>query len=105
MTYAADAIQATVNAQSDRLFAPYTANRPKTWACDQRTKDIWCIGTWINEELIRLNVDDRIRIVANGQFHRYSRSDHDLWVLAAECMNDVIEGRIDPNRRSRQRWG
>ncbi len=103
--YTSQKIKEAVHCHEDRLFANYAAGRSPTWSCDQRTKDVWCIGLWIDEELTRLNVDDTVRRMQTAEFNRYSRSDQDLWVLAAETLNAAVEGRVDVNRRPHRRWG
>lgn len=105
MTYTHQSVKEAVESQREALFASYAVGRSPTWSCDQRTKDLWCIGRWVNEELSRLNVDDRVRRVQIAEFHRYSRSDQDLWELAASIMNAAVEGTVDPNRRTHRRWG
>lgn len=103
--YDADKIREKVTSDCERLFASHSSNRPEGWVCDQRTKDVVCLGYWLNEELTMVGIDDVARIVQLGTFNRYSRSDHDIWLLAAQIMNDVVEGNVDRSRKTHRRWG
>jgi hypothetical protein len=103
--YTAESIRAAVDADRERLFAAYSANRPPNWNCDQRTKDLVAIGNWIDGEHRRLGIDDLGRTTQDGRFNRESRSRDDLWTLAAEIMNDTLIDKIDRFRRPHRRWG
>ncbi len=103
--YTAQKIKDAVVVHEARLFANYAVGRSPTWSCDQRTKDVWCIGLWLDEELTKLNVGDTVRRAQTAEFNRYSRSDQDLWGLASEILNAAVEGRVDVNRRPHRRWG
>lgn len=104
-TYTSEKIKEAVKTHEERLFAKYAEGRSPTWSCDQRTKDVWCIGLWLDEELTRLNVGDHVRRLQTAEFNRYSRSDQDLWLLASEILNAAVEGRVDVNRTPHRRWG
>lgn len=103
--YTAKGIKAMVESERGRLFASYAEGRPPNWVCDQQTKDIVCLSVWLREELTRLGIDELGRKIQEGEFNRYSRSDPDLFVLAAEVMNNALANRIDRNRRPHRRWG
>ncbi len=103
--YSAASVMLAVRTNQDRLFAPYAAGRPPRWTCDQRTKDVWCIGCWLSEELSHLNVGDDVRKVQVAEFNRYSRSDENLWDRAASIMNVAAAGEVDVNRKTHRRWG
>lgn len=64
-----------------------------------------CLGHWLDEELTRIQIDDTIRRLALWMYNRYSRSDEDLFELAAQVMNDAMGGKIDPTRKPHRRWG
>ena len=40
-----------------------------------------------------------------GEYNRCSRSEEDLFALAARIMDDVVNDRIDRNRKAHRRWG
>lgn len=103
--YSAANIKAIVEPRIDKLFEKWAVGRPDNWICDIRTKYIVCIGYWLNEEMIKLKFDDLGRITQLGQFNRYSRSDEDSWELAAKIMNDVLDNKIERNRKTHRRWG
>jgi hypothetical protein len=98
-------IQAIVTADEERLFAPWLVGRPEGYRADTATKTMVCLGYWLREELTKLGLSDDDRRIQESAFHRWSRSREDLFVLAAEIINDAIEGKIDRNRRPLRRWG
>jgi hypothetical protein len=79
--------------------------RAPNWACDPRTKDLVCIGYWLVEELVRLGVNDDDRRTQQNFYNRWSRSDGDLFDLAARTLNTVLEGKVEQNRIPHRRWG
>lgn len=103
--YTAANVREAMDPQRERLFAPYAVGRPATWTTDQRTKDLWCLGRWLDEEMTRTGVDDLGRRVQLATFNRYSRSDEDLFELAAQIMNDTLSNNFDRNRKTHRRWG
>lgn len=103
--YAADGIREKVSADFERLFSSYAVGRSPTWACDQRTKDTVTISVWMREELTRIGVDDLGRRTQENAFNRHSRSDTDVYELAAQLMNDALDDNIDRFRRPHRRWG
>jgi len=105
MCYTAESVKATIEAGRTRLFAGWSVNRPINWACDSRTQDMVCLGVWLDEEMRRLGLDDLGRTTQGSQFNRRSRSEEDLWTLAAQIMNDTVAGKIDRDRVPLRRWG
>ncbi len=103
--YTADSIRAQVSADFTRLFSSYAVGRSPTWVCDQQTKDIVTISVWMREELTRIGLDDLGRRTQENAFNRFSRSDKDLFELAAQLMNDALDNNIDRFRRPHRRWG
>lgn len=103
--YTAYEVKVAVDSDRSRLFGSYEVGRPTGWACDQRTKDLVCLSLWLREEMTRIGLDDLGRIVLEGEFNRYSRSDQDLFELAAGIMNKAMTGQIDRDRRTHRRWG
>lgn len=103
--YTAESIRKEIDANREKLFASYAVGRGPNWVVDQQTKDIICLSVWIREELMHLGIDELGRKIQEGEFNRYSRSDPDLFVLAAEVMNNAVNGNIDRNRKTHRRWG
>ena len=50
-------------------------------------------------------IDDADRKIQQQMFNRWCRSRTDLFELAAEIMNDVIDGKIARERIPHHRWG
>ena len=97
-------ITAIVEAELDRLFAPWLVGRPPNYAVDGATKRLVSLGLWLDEELRRLNVNDVDRKTQLGKYHRLSRT-YDIWQVAAECLNDVLDGTVEQGRVPHRRWG
>lgn len=111
--YTAESVRAAIEPHRERLFAPYAVGRQEGWACDLRTKDLVCLGNWLQEELVRLGCNDDDRRTQWQFYHRWSRSDWDLFELTAETLNAVLDGKVEQGREShpargdgrRHRWG
>lgn len=103
--YTAGQVRAAVHADRERLFAPYAVGRPERWVPDQRTKDLICVGNWLSEELRRLKVSEDDRRTQERYYNRWSRSVEDLFGLAAETLNAVLDGQIEQGRIPHRRWG
>ncbi len=104
-SYIPERIQLAVESDRDRLFASWSVGRPEGWSCDPRTKDLICIGNWLTEELTRLCANEDDRRTQQAYYNRWSRSREDLWVLAAETLNMVLDGLVEQNRKPHRRWG
>jgi hypothetical protein len=98
-------VRCLVDIHRDRLFAAYAEGKPKSWCCDQRTKDAVCIANWIDGELRRLGIDDLGRRTQTAQFNRRHRTEEDMWTVAAEIMNEALNDNIDRFRKPHRRWG
>lgn len=105
MKYTASSVKESVDANREHLMGAWALGRPENWSCNQQMKDLICIGNWLDEEMRRLWLDDLGRIMQTQQFNRRSRSEHDLWELAAFIMNEVIDNKIDRQRKPLRRWG
>jgi len=103
--YTAEEIRREVQREQERLFAPWTEGRPAGWKTDARTKDLVCIGNWLAEEMQRLGCNDDDRRTQQQFYNRWSRSDEDLWDLAARTLNIVLDGKVEQNRIPHRRWG
>jgi len=105
LSYTGPRIRELVESDRERLFASYAVGRPPNWTCDARTRDTVCLSVWLREELTRIGLDDLGRRTLEGEFNRYSRSDNDLFDLAADIMNKAVANDIDRDRRPHRRWG
>jgi hypothetical protein len=103
--YTAESVREAMEPERARLFALYAAGRGPNWSCDLRTKDMVCLGNWLQEELVRLGCNDDDRRTQWWFYNRWSRSDWDLFELVAQTMNDVLDGKVEQNRDMRRRWG
>lgn len=101
--YVAKKIRADVEADVERLFAPWAVGRPEGWTPGPETKLLIALGYWMNEELAKFYDDDsrRAQIAA---YNRFSRT-YDIWETAASLMNDALDGNVEKNRRGHRRWG
>jgi len=90
MLYDTETLRAALLPDRERFEAALAVGQTPNWSCDQRTKDIWCLGHWLNEKLSDLPGDDRRN--ALGYFNRKVRAEPDPFALAALIMNKVREG-------------
>lgn len=105
VNYLATEIRRLVELDRERLFASYAVGRHPNWTYDVRTRDTVCLSLWLREELTRIGIDDLGRKTLEGEFNRYSRSDDDLFELAAGIMNKALADDIDRDRKTHRRWG
>ena len=103
--FTAEKVRAAVDSDRERLFAPYIMGRSANWACDPRTKDLVCIGYWLQEQLALICANDDDRRTQQWFYNRWSRSDDDLFELAARTLNTVLDGNVEQNRVPHRRWG
>jgi hypothetical protein len=102
--YAAADIKAAVEADIDRLFAPWMVGRAATYTADPATKNLISLGYWLDEELRRIGVNDADRRTQCWKYNRLSRT-YDIWETAAEVLNEALDGNVEQNRRGHRRWG
>lgn len=102
--YVAASIEATVVADVDRLFGPWLVGRPARYVASPATKSLVALGYWLDAELVRLGCNEPDRKTQLGKYNRMSRS-YDVWQVAAECLNDVLDGIVEQNRAPHRRWG
>ena len=103
--YSSQGIRDAVDRDRERLFADWRVGRPEGWTTDGRTSDLVCLAKWLRLEMEAMGLDDAGRRVQEAQFNRRSRSEDDLFQVAADVINDAAEGRIDRDRRPHRRWG
>lgn len=104
MTYNADDIRQHILANQDELFTPYASGRPPNWSCDQATKDLVCVGNWLNGELRALHAETDDRRAMLWSYNRRSRASFDVFQLAADIMNEFLAGNVD-RKPAHRRWG
>lgn len=97
-------VKAQVTERATELFEPYARNRPVNWIVDSRTRELVCLGNWLQEHLSLTGVSDDNRRVTLWSFNRRSRSMPDLFQLTADVVNEVAAGTID-NKPAHRRWG
>jgi hypothetical protein len=101
--YTAEQVKGWVEEDLARLFAPWLVGRAETYVPDPATKQLVALGYWLREELSLVcnETDTRTQL---SKFNRLSRT-YDVWETAAECMNDVLDGKVEQGRRPHRRWG
>ncbi len=101
--YTAEQIRLAVEQDIERLFAPWMVGRQEGYTVDKATKNTIATGYWLNEQLalICTDVDRRTQ---GWKFNRLSRT-YDVFEVAAEVMNEALEGNVEQNRRPHRRWG
>lgn len=102
--YAESRVRELVSASQEELFARYAVGRPPNWSCDSRTRELVCVGNWLDDELKAQGVSDDDRRATLWSFNRRSRAAFELFQLAADIMNEVLAGTVD-NKPAHRRWG
>lgn len=97
-------VKDAVEADLERLTSSWTAGRPETWSPCPDTLRLIGAGKWLEEQLRTLCQSDDDRRTQLWKFNRLSRT-YDVWDTAAECLNDVLDGHVEQNRRGHRRWG
>lgn len=102
MNHTADSVRLDVEPHRARLLESLYLNQPANYSPDQRTKDLWVLGGWI-DQCCHLNPDisNDMRLRAGSFFNRKARAAEDLFVLAAVSLNLAIAGTVEavPMRR------
>ena len=102
--YTAAGVQAAVEADVDRLFAPWRLGRSETWVPSPDMKLLVALGYWLREELTKLAANEADIRTQLWKYNRLSRT-YDIWETAAECLNDVLDNTVEQNRIGHRRWG
>ena len=97
--YTADWIRTSLAAKYDTYYAKLCVGQMPTWSCDQRTKDLFCLGQWLMDELFLLKCTSVDRRDTQDFFNRKARAENDLFELAALAMNNLLEGKVERFRR------
>jgi hypothetical protein len=82
----------------DRYMAKLLVGQSPNWTCDQRTKDIFCLTQWLDEELSMRLCPSEDRIQQLWFFNRRCRAETDLYDAAAVTINNYLDGNIDKYR-------
>jgi hypothetical protein len=82
-----DALRVRTELEPDRMRFEESLREGQmpTWSCDQRTKDIWCLGKWIGEKFSALSDEQRIQY--QWYFNRTVRAEDDPFEVIAKIMN------------------
>lgn len=102
--HTSESVKSAVIQDIDRLFAPWLVGRSERYVADSATKITVSIGYWLDEELRKISVTDEDRRTQCWKFNRLSRT-YDVWEIAAECINQAIDGQVERNRKPHRRWG
>lgn len=104
MRYDVDLVKHAVETDLERLFAFWAEGRPAGWVPSPDMKTLVALGNWLREELVKLGANDADVRTQLWKYNRLSRT-YDVWETAAECLNDVLDGKVEQNRRGHRRWG
>jgi hypothetical protein len=106
----ANEIREAVEADRERLESGLRAGQPPTWQCDQRTRDVWCLGRLIDERFAGLDPERRREL--GWAFSRMVRSAEDPFEVAARVVrtgdagSDVGDITKDHwTAKNHRRWG
>ena len=102
--YTSKDIKYIIELNIERLIRPWLVGRTENYVIDATTKNLVALGYWLNEELIRIGCNDVDRKTQTWKFNRLSRT-YDMWDVATECLNDVLNNTIEQNRYPHRRWG
>lgn len=74
-------IRTSVDLVREELEKLLRAGQPSHWICDQRTRDMWCIGYWLAARYETLEPDRKRELLA--LFNRITRPTEDLFAVAS----------------------
>lgn len=86
--YNSEMIRADLEPARARYEAQLREGQTPHWIPDQRTKDLWCLGKWIDAKLS----GDTRRIEMLHYFNRIVRAEQDPFAVAAVVMNTHLNG-------------
>ena len=102
--YTAEWVRLAVEQDMTRLMEPWMVGRSPNYTCDLATKHTIATGYLLERELVKLGVNDADRRTQCWKFNRLSRT-YDIFETAAECLNDVLDGTVEQDRKPHRRWG
>lgn len=88
--YDASRVKTELEPDRERFEVKLRMGQMPTWSCDQRTRDIWCIGKWLGERFSVL--PDEQRIQYQWYFNRTVRAEEEPFEVAAKVMNKHLMG-------------
>ena len=88
--YDAARVKTELDPHRERFEALLRVGQMPTWSCDQRTKDLWCLGKWLSEQFAVL--PDEQRIQYQWYFNRKVRAEDQPFEVAAMVMNKHLMG-------------
>lgn len=88
--YDADTIKEKIELNRTRYEDLLRIGQAPNWQTDQRTRDLWCLGKWIDEELE--GHERRIEIM--WYFNRTVRAEQNPFEVAAVVMNKCYSGEV-----------
>lgn len=96
-------VKREVEDNMERLLVPWMIGRPENYTIDAYTKNVIATGYWLDEKLMKI-CTDADRKTQCWKFNRMSRT-YDVFEVAAECMNEALNGTVEQNRKPHRRWG
>ncbi len=94
-------LRALVEAARERYEGELRSGRAPTWQCDQRTRDVWCLGRLIDERFAGLEPERRREL--GWAFSRMVRSAEDPFEVGAIVVRVGDEG-LDVGEYSKNYW-
>lgn len=102
-TYTPLQVRTLVEAELERLLVPWMVGRQANYTMSHATKLTVATEYWIREQLESIcNATDLKTQVM--KFHRETRT-HDIFEIAAECINEALQGTVEQNRKPHRKWG
>lgn len=95
MRYTADSVRESIKPKWEGYYAKLSAGQSPTWKCDERTADLFCLAQWLMDELALIGLNDDDRRAQQRFFNRKQRATDDIYDLAAQTMNNALDGNID----------
>lgn len=95
MTYTRYSILVSITSKLPYYYTKLSIGQSPNWIPDKRTLELFSISQWLIEELTSLKCSEDCRHRQLWFFNRKSRSEEDLYVLAALTLNNLLEGKVD----------
>ena len=94
-------VWSSVELERPRYERELRQGQPETWSCDQRTRDVWCIGRWLQERYDHLPGDRKRELLS--LFNRIIRPVDDVF-YAAQLVVEAGDLGGDTNNVSKDFW-
>lgn len=95
MEYTRYNILRSITPRLPSYYSKLAVGQSPTWIPDVRTLELFSISQWLIDELISLGCSEDDRHKQMWFWNRKSRSEEDLYTLAALTLNNLIEGKVD----------